>query len=335
MNIILVPDRSNSSRHASLSHGHIITMAIVGLVFLPVLFGVVTYRIDTMIARYNGTLDSDIVVRQQQELQAQREAIQEARSNAENHLNALAQRLGHLQAQVIRLNALGGRLTRMAGLDPKEFDFSKEPGMGGPEEPSVNANGSMILASLKHLDDQVSEKSEQLTALESLLIDRQTQKALTPSGWPIKGWVSSPFGIRADPFTGRLSMHTGVDIAAPIGTVIHAMGDGVITYSGPRFGYGNMVEINHGHGYRTRYAHLEQELVRVGDRVSKGQPIGLLGDTGRSTGPHVHVEVLVDNRKVNPISFLEKGKADYLISQKKGAGAATRAAAETATGTGS
>ncbi len=311
MNIIIVPDKTGSSRHASLSHWHILTMAVVGLCVLPIVFGIVTYRIDFMVSRYNGTLDSDLVYRQQKELQAQREAIHEARTNAENHLNALAQRLGHLQAQVIRLNALGGRLTHMAGLDPQEFDFSTQPAMGGPAEPSVDVSGSMIMASLKQLDEQVSEKSEQLNALESLLIDRQTQKALTPSGWPVKGWVSSPFGIRADPFTGRLSMHTGVDIASPLGSVVHAMGDGVVTYSGPRFGYGNLVEITHGQGYITRYAHLEQELVKVGDRVAKGQPIGRVGSTGRSTGPHLHVEVLVNQKKMDPISYLETGKKDY------------------------
>jgi murein DD-endopeptidase MepM/ murein hydrolase activator NlpD len=307
MNIIIVPDKGGSSRHASLSHRHILVMAFVGMILMPVLFGVITYRANTLLERYNGSVDADLVLRQQKELRAQRTAIKEARVNAETHLNALAQRLGHLQAQIIRLNALGGRLTRMAGLDPREFDFSTQPAMGGPAEASTDFNGSMIMSSLKELDQQVSEKSEQLNALESLLIDRQTRKALSPYGWPVKGWVSSNFGVRADPFTGRLSMHAGVDIASPLGSVVHAMGDGVVTYSGPRFGYGNLVEITHGQGYSTRYAHLSAELVKVGDRVKRGQPIGRVGSTGRSTGPHLHVEVLRDHKKIDPISYLESG----------------------------
>ncbi len=305
MNIIIVADKGGANRHASLSHRHVLVMALVGLFVLPVFLGGMTYQIRSLLDRHNGVMDAELVTQQQKELHVQRVAIQTARRDAETHLNALAQRLGHLQAQVLRLNALGGRLTRMAGLDPKEFDFTVQPAMGGPAEPAAAQNATLVLSSLSNLDQQVAVQTEQLNALETLLIDKQLQKALTPSGWPVKGgWVSSNFGMRADPFTGHRSMHRGVDIASPLGSSIHAMGDGVVTFAGEKRGYGNMVEINHGQGYTTRYAHVAEWLVRVGDRISKGQPVAIVGITGRSTGPHLHFEVLRSHRQVDPVGYL-------------------------------
>jgi murein DD-endopeptidase MepM/ murein hydrolase activator NlpD len=315
MNIIIVADKGGANRHASLSHKHVLIIALVGLLVLPVFLGGMTYQIRSMLDRSNGTVDAALVAQQQKELHVQRVAIQTARRDAENHLNALAQRLGYLQAQVLRLNALGGRLTRMAGMDPQEFDFSVQPAMGGPAEPASAQDASLVMASLNTLDQQVSVQTEQLKALETLLIDKQLQKALTPSGWPVKGgWVSSAFGMRADPFNGRRSMHHGVDIASPLGSSIHAMGDGVVTFAGKKRGYGNMVEINHGQGYSTRYAHVAEWLVRVGDRVARGQPVAKVGITGRSTGPHLHFEVLRSHRKVDPVSYLNGPRS--LVARK-------------------
>jgi murein DD-endopeptidase MepM/ murein hydrolase activator NlpD len=305
MNIIIVADKGGANRHASLSHKHVLVIALVGLLLMPVFLGTMAYQMRTMLDRNSGAVEAELVAQQQRELQVQRATIQTARRDAENHLNALAQRLGYLQAQVLRLNALGGRLTRMAGLDPQEFDFTVQPAMGGPAEPASAQDASLVMASLNSLDQQVSVQTEQLKALETLLIDKQLQKALTPSGWPVKGgWVSSSFGMRADPFNGRRSMHYGVDIASPLGSTIHAMGDGVVTCAGEKRGYGHMVEINHGQGYSTRYAHVAEWLVRVGDRVSRGQPVAKVGLTGRSTGPHLHFEVLRFHRKVDPVSYL-------------------------------
>jgi murein DD-endopeptidase MepM/ murein hydrolase activator NlpD len=305
MNIIIVADKGGANRHASLSHRHVLVIALVGLLFLPIFLGGMTYQIRSTLDRHSGATDADLVAQQQKELQVQRLAIQAARSDAETHLNALAQRLGHLQAQVLRLNALGGRLTSMAGLDPQEFDFTVQPAMGGPAEPTAAQDASLVLSSLSELDQQVAVQTEQLSALETLLIDKQLQKALMPSGWPVKGgWVSSSFGFRADPFNGRRSMHKGVDIASPLGSPIHAMGEGVVTFAGKKRGYGNMVEINHGQGYSTRYAHVAEWLVKVGDRVTRGQPVAKVGLTGRSTGPHLHFEVLRSHRQVDPVSYL-------------------------------
>ncbi len=306
MNIIIVADKGGSNKHASLSHRHVVIMALIGLVMLPVFLGSITFQIINLLDRHNGMADAGVLRQQQNELMSQRVTIHKARRDAETHLNALAQRLGHLQAQVLRLNALGGRLTSMAGLDAGEFDFSAQPAMGGPARPAAVQNASMVLSSLSDLGQQVALQTEQLNALETLLIDRQLRKAVTPSGWPVNGgWVSSHFGVRADPFTGARSVHKGVDIASPMGSIIKAMGDGVISYAGPKRGYGKLVQINHGQGYVTRYAHIMEWLVKVGDRVVKGQSIAKVGTTGRSTGPHLHFEVMRENHQVDPINYLK------------------------------
>jgi len=306
MNIIIVADKCGANKHASLSHRHVLVIALIGLVILPIFLGSVTFQVKSLLDRHNGIADAGLVQEQQKELHVQRVAIDAARRDAETHLNALAQRLGHLQAQVLRLNALGGRLTSMAGLDSREFDFSIQPAMGGPAGPAVAQDANIVLSSLASLDLQVAAQSEQLSALETLLIDRQLRKAVTPSGWPVNGgWVSSNFGIRADPFTGARSMHKGVDIASPMRSVIKSMGDGVITYAGKKRGYGKLVQINHGQGYVTRYAHILEALVKVGDRVVKGQAIAKVGTSGRSTGPHLHFEVLRDRHQVDPLTYLK------------------------------
>lgn len=306
MNIIIVADKGGSNKHASLSHRHVMVIALVGLLLLPVFLGSITYQIKNMLDRHNGLADTSLVRQQQEELMLQRVAIHKARRDAETHLNALAQRLGHLQAQVLRLNALGGRLTTMAGLDAREFDFSVQPAMGGPAGPATVHNASVVLSSLSRLDQQVALQTEQLNALETLLIDRQLREAVTPSGWPVNGgWVSSHFGVRADPFTGARSIHKGVDIASPMGSIIKAMGDGVVTFAGPKRGYGRLVQLNHGQGYVTRYAHILESLVKVGDRVTKGQSIAKVGTSGRSTGPHLHFEVMRDRHQVDPINYLK------------------------------
>lgn len=305
MNIILVPEGIRKGRTASFTQRQILVMGLVALVIMPVLLSTVTYRIVDMLGHGASQADLDRIAQQQAQLTAQRAAIERTKRHTETHLNALAQRLGQLQAQVMRLDALGGRLTNMAGIDPKEFDFARKPGMGGPAEPTAVAAQADLMKMLNTLDSQVAQQSEQLHALQSVLINNNTYSAVTPAGWPVKGgWLSSHFGLRADPFNGRTSMHRGVDIASPLKSNIYAMGEGVVTYAGPRHGYGMMVEINHGRGYSTRYAHASEVLVSLGDRVSRGQPVALVGMSGRSTGPHLHFEVLKRGRQIDPSAYL-------------------------------
>ncbi len=308
MNIILIPNsRHGQGRNATLSHRHLILIALVFFVALPIFLGVLAYYSQNMLSAYSA--DSQLSA-QRRELATQRNSIAEAKRNAEAHLDALAQRLGQLQAQMLRVNALGSRLTRMAGLDPREFDFSTEAAMGGPEKAGTSSNSPELMSSLDSLSQEVERQQERLAALENLLLDRKLNAAVTPSGWPVDGgWVSSGFGVRADPFNGHQSMHEGVDIASHMGSPVLAVGDGVVSYSGERAGYGLLVEVTHESGLITRYAHTSATLVRVGDRVKKGQSIALVGSSGRSTGPHLHFEVVRNGFAVDPMRYLQQVSA--------------------------
>ncbi|GAB4507276.1 MAG: M23 family metallopeptidase [Sulfuricaulis sp.] len=305
MNIILVPNsQRGKGRNTTLSHRHLVLIALVVLVVLPVLVGIVAYHAQGMLSAYNA---DSMLATQRRELAAQRTAVVEAKRNAEAHLNALAQRLGQMQAQMMRLNALGSRLTRMAGLDAREFNFSAEAAMGGPEKIAASSNPPELMDSLDRLTREIERQQERLSALENLLLDRKLSAAVTPSGWPVEGgWISSGFGVRADPFNGHQSYHDGVDIASNMGSPVHAVGDGVVSHSGDKAGYGMLVEVTHESGLITRYAHTSAVLVRVGDRVQKGQSIALVGTSGRSTGPHLHFEVVRNGTAVNPMRYLQQ-----------------------------
>lgn len=240
----------------------------------------------------------------EQDISKQKVLISEARQSAESELDALAARLGRMQADVIRLNALGQRLVKVAKLDSKEFDFKNSPAYGGPTE--TEGVASIDFDSLvSDLDKQLASREEQLDVLEEVIMSRQLRSESKPRGRPIvKGWTSSYFGKRADPFTGKIAMHKGMDFAGKEGSEIIAVAGGVVTWADDRYGYGNLVEINHGNGYMTRYGHNAKILVEAGDSVEKGQAISFMGSTGRSTGPHVHFEVLKNDRQVNPEKFV-------------------------------
>jgi len=246
------------------------------------------------------------------ELEVQREELEGAKQGAQENINALTLRLAELQSRVVRLDALGERLTEMADLDKGEFDFNNAPAQGGPAERAdivSEAELDDFLVSFDGLSKQMDDREQQLAVLESLLMTRNLEDEVFPAGFPAeKGWLSSFFGMRTDPFNGRPARHEGVDIAGKLGTNILAVAAGVVTWSGERYGYGTMVEINHGNGYVTRYAHNSDNLVAVGDTVKKGQEIALMGSSGRSTGPHVHFEVLRNGSVVNPAKYLKAAR---------------------------
>lgn len=253
-----------------------------------------------------------VAIRQaiEMELADQRKAIADARQQAREDLDALALRLGEMQAHVIRLDALGERLTDMAHLDKKEFNFEQSPAQGGPETKSgESVRIPDFLQSLEMLDRQLADREQKLGMLESTLMNRRLQAEVLPAGRPTtSGWISSFFGKRTDPFTGRPAHHDGIDIAGRLGSEVVAVASGVVTWSGPRYGYGNLVEINHGNGYVTRYAHNLENLVEVGQTVKKGEQIAKMGTSGRSTGPHVHFEVLINGRQVDPVKFVRSAQ---------------------------
>jgi murein DD-endopeptidase MepM/ murein hydrolase activator NlpD len=242
-------------------------------------------------------------------LEEQRLQVVDARRELQERLDAIATRVGQMNAHVIRLDALGRRLTEMANLDKGEFNFDSAPAVGGPEglvEGAV-ATSSDLTAMLDDLTRQIKDRERQLSVLESMISTRNLSRQIVPGGRPVmQGWISSYFGHRADPFTGRKAFHRGVDFAGPAGAQVVAVASGVVTYTKERFGYGRTVEINHGNGYVTRYAHNQKVLVAVGETVKKGQPIALIGSTGRSTGPHLHFEVLKQGRAVDPMSFVKR-----------------------------
>jgi murein DD-endopeptidase MepM/ murein hydrolase activator NlpD len=215
-----------------------------------------------------------------------------------------------MNARVIRLDALGRRLTGMADLDDGEFDFDSLPAVGGPEEPVATGSNIAVpelVDQMQALDYQLNDREAQLRVLEGLLMNQNLKDRVYPQGRPVgAGWISSYFGKRTDPFTGKPANHTGVDFAGKHGAEVVAVADGVVTWSADRYGYGMMVEINHGNGYSTRYAHNSENLVAVGDEVKKGQRVALMGDSGRATGPNLHFEVLKGGSRVNPVNFIRE-----------------------------
>ena len=237
----------------------------------------------------------------------QQEEIAASRLDAEVELDALTLRIGTMQAQMLRLNALGGRLVAQAGFDRNEFNFDAVPALGGPSE-TLNTESvdiSDFLATLDQLDSELEDRHEMLTVLEQLLMSRSLHYRVMPSGKPVEeGWLSSKYGKRSDPFTGKKDFHKGLDFAGKQGAEVLAVGDGVISWSGSRSGYGRLIEINHGNGYATRYGHNQRNLVEVGETVKKGQQIAMMGSSGRSTGPHVHFEVLHNGARVDPAKYI-------------------------------
>ena len=238
----------------------------------------------------------------------QKDTIEAIRQGNEDTLDAMAIRIAQMNARMIRLDAVGRRLTEMAEIDDTEFDFDSEPAMGGPEEPMAagsNVAVPEVVEAMTALGYQLDNREAQLHVLESVLANQNLKERVYPQGRPVKsGWLSSYFGKRTDPFTGKPANHTGIDFAGKLGAEIVAVADGVVTWSGDRYGYGVMVEINHGNGYSTRYAHNSENLVDVGDEVKKGQVVALMGETGRATGPNLHFEVLQSGRRVNPVKFI-------------------------------
>lgn len=241
---------------------------------------------------------------------AERQAeLDKVRRDAQRDVNALAARLAELQAQANRLNALGTRLTRAGQLQDGEFDFEKPVGQGGGGI-ARDMPPAELRARLVALENEYRAAGTQLSVLETLLFNRALDRNTVPSREPIAGsFVTSGFGGRADPFGGGSQFHKGIDFQASIGDPVLAVADGVVSYAGDRSGYGNTVEIDHGNGYVTRYAHNSRLVRQVGDLVRAGQEIARAGSSGRSTGAHVHFELWQDGVVVNPRKFLGHNNA--------------------------
>jgi murein DD-endopeptidase MepM/ murein hydrolase activator NlpD len=303
MDIILVSNRLAKARSVTLTRTHLFVLAALAMALF---IGAVLTAQYAIVRLQPGSISNELrtwlASAQQDEQQKQQAYMRES-------MDTLAKRLGQMQAQLLRLDSLGARLAKMTGMKPQEFSFDQAPAQGGPYLPApqqseVSLNSmNQQLASLSTL---LSDRSDKLVALETLLMQDTLSKRLLPSVAPIsEAWYSSNFGWRIDPFTGKNAMHEGVDYMVPAGTPIKASAGGVVVYADYHPQYGNMVEIDHGNDIVTRYAHASKLLVKVGQMVRRRQEIALSGSTGRSTGPHLHFEVRYKGLAQNPVRFLQ------------------------------
>jgi murein DD-endopeptidase MepM/ murein hydrolase activator NlpD len=265
-----------------------------------------------VVTRFLGSdlLDSQVIAKWQNRLNGQSQEIERIQSQSRVEMEAVGRRLAAMQARLLRIEALGERVAEVAQLDEGEFRFDEAPAVGGPESdvdvPQAQLAPEFMLAA-DVLAEQIRAREDELEVLASLLANQKFHDEVALAGRPIKlGWMSSGFGRRVDPITGRMAWHAGADFAGKPGSDVVAVASGVVTFAGERNGYGRMIEINHGAGYITRYGHHDELLVAAGDVVKKGQVIGRMGSTGRSTGPHVHFEVLKDGRQVDPARYVAR-----------------------------
>ncbi|MDQ8037447.1 MAG: M23 family metallopeptidase [Pedobacter sp.] len=228
-------------------------------------------------------------------------------ADSRDQLKAMTSRLVEMQARLVRLDALGEHLAESANLNTEEFDFKKKPPMGGPltEELTVLGDRPSVMLRLQELSAEIEQKEAQLMALDGLMSGKRIEPKSYLANMPVRsGYVTSRYGYRSDPFTGRTTFHGGIDFAGPEGTHVFSVAPGIVTYAGAKTGYGNVVEVSHGDGMSTRYAHASRVAVKVGDLVAKDQLVAYMGSTGRSTGPHLHYEVLRSGTQVDPATYI-------------------------------
>jgi murein DD-endopeptidase MepM/ murein hydrolase activator NlpD len=304
MNVIFVGRKSGRVKQFDLQHPIIMPVAV--LVVLGVLGTAFSVGMG-LGARHGSGNPIDQLGNWSAELLRQKGQIEDTKRVLQEKVNALALRVGQMNANVIRLDALGKRLTRMANLDDGEFDFGHPPALGGAESGADGQPAQVpnLTAMVDDLQTQLSSREQQLSVLENMILTRELNKQVYPEGRPVQeGFISSYFGQRADPFTGYTAVHKGLDFAGQQGSIVTSVAAGLVTFAGERSGYGQMVEVNHGNGLATRYCHAEKLLVKQGDMIRKGQDVALMGSTGRSTGPHLHFEVLKNGAQVDPLRFI-------------------------------
>ncbi|HTX24715.1 MAG TPA: M23 family metallopeptidase [Steroidobacteraceae bacterium] len=307
MNIFVFSQgRSGQSRQFAVTHPA--TLGALAAIMLAILG--TAFAIGMQLGQRTGrALGSQQLGRWSSILADQKSEITNLKRQLQDQTAALAIRIARLDAHVVRIDELGKRLTSMAHIDHRDLNFDEDPPTGGPEgdDDGVSPQIPDLSSSLSELEQRVELRDAQLSALENVMLTRDLNASIRPEGRPVEqGFISSYFGPRTDPITGRQEFHKGVDFAGNAGDTVIAVAAGVVTWAGDRSGYGILVEIDHGKGYVTRYAHNERTLVSVGQTVTRGQPVALMGSTGHSTGPHVHFEVLHNGRQVNPLAFIEQ-----------------------------
>ncbi len=311
MNIILVSDSLAKSRSVTLSQTQVILVALGILMsgfFLAMATYVVTMKFSTDMR--NPYLRSLVSALHEEELRKSESEMKET-------LNSLAVRVGELQARILRLDAFGERLAKAAGIKPTEFRFDEKPGQGGAA-PSPAFTRDLTLPEFRQMLDEISQvlddRTDKMGVLDSVFMDDRLARKPIPTTLPVaQGYYSSNYGFRIDPITGRSALHTGVDIIATPGTPVVAAAGGVVSTVAFHPEYGNIVDIDHDNGLTSRYAHLLKSSVKVGDVVMKGQLIAQVGNTGRTTGPHLHFEVREKGVPLNPNKFFALDRKDGAI----------------------
>jgi murein DD-endopeptidase MepM/ murein hydrolase activator NlpD len=267
----------------------------LGLVSAPLLLG------------SSSSSDKNTIQQLQTRVETGQAELELLKKGVQNDINAMTLQIGQLMAQSTRLNALGSRLTEASDMNPDEFDLNIMPGLGGAElELTGDINTpETVYSSLFSLEESFNQQQEQFDVLSRLLNEQSIADNVTPHMMPLEsGWISSYYGKRIDPFTGQQASHSGMDYSGAYQSKIRAAADGVVVWAGPRGSYGRMVEIDHGNGFMTRYAHAEDVSVELGQRVTAGDHIATMGKTGRATSEHLHFEVLKNGHKVNPLPFI-------------------------------
>jgi murein DD-endopeptidase MepM/ murein hydrolase activator NlpD len=310
VNIILVSDSLAKSRSMTLSQSQVFLIAF-GILMAGFILATATYVVTMKFAvdLRNPYLRALMASLHQDE-------VKRSEANVKENLDALAAKVGELQARILRLDAFGERLAKAAGIKREEFRFDEKPGQGGPVVPlGPELTVPEFQRMLDDMSRLVDDRGEKLGVLDSFFMDDRLARKTVPTTMPVTGgYYSSNYGYRLDPITGHSEFHTGVDIVAGIGTKVVAAAGGVVSYSGTMLEYGNVVDVDHDNGLTSRYAHLSKRLVKAGDVVMKGQLIALVGNTGRTTGPHLHFEVREKGIPLNPNKFLAIGKREVLLN---------------------
>ena len=297
-NIILVSKHLRAPKKINLSNQRTAAVFAASVLFTTLLLFSLGFAA-------NSVVGSVQVSQLQKQVTEQNKRIAELKADNQRDMNAMALRLAELQAQANRLNALGIRLTRDSKLNGGEFDFNRTPGAGGDEK-AEDVSAADLEKNLKQLQAEFETSSQQLSVLESMLFEQELELKSQPTTRPTDSYVTSDFGYRMHPVLGGRAHHNGIDFEADIGDPVRSAGNGLIKFAGWKAGFGNVVEIDHQNGYVTLYAHNSAFVVKEGDIVRAGQVVAKAGSTGRSTGPHVHFEVLKEGRPVNPRAFLDK-----------------------------
>ncbi|MFO1272267.1 MAG: M23 family metallopeptidase [Rubrivivax sp.] len=307
MQVLITHGRMAKTRVLNLSARRIVAAMLLLATLLMLTSGAIYHFIFLKAAREGWPVVSALV-----KLVVRDEIAQRDRFMREN-LDAIAQRVGEMQAKMVKLEAMSERVSGMAGVKPDDLKpllrSTETGGRGGPYLPAANVSLDQLRQIIDGLDAATDQNTDVFTLVESRLLEARLKALMVPNSPPVDGPVGSGFGFRADPFTGRSALHTGLDFPGEVGTPIHAAAGGLVLESAWHPEYGQVIEIDHGNGLSTRYAHCSKVLVSAGSLVKRGQLIGLVGTTGRSTGPHLHFEVLVDGVPQDPARFLAGGAA--------------------------